>query len=211
MSWKSVFAASGAICLFACGPGEAQTAQVPSFRSPSCNAFCDLYTALRDGLPSAQRAAQLQQNAQQQGAQTPPAPQAAAPVHKSKAPFHKAREAARLPVDGFRLYASGGVTALQDLQGQSVSLGLSGSRTEALAHKALAEAGVTVREVPLDADNAFDALGIGAVKAIAVSGGRSYAMMDEIPARYGVHRLRVPSRLARRSTERTASLSSRER
>jgi TRAP-type uncharacterized transport system substrate-binding protein len=162
-----------------------------------------LTTAIKDGLPSAKRAAELKEVAH-----PTPAPAKSKPAEIS---VRRVKAAAPKYIDAFRIYANRDVSGLDDLRGRSVSLGLNGSRSESLAHKALADAGVTIHELPLDTDNAFDALNIGAIDAMAVSGGKAYAMMDRIPARYGVHRIQIPSHryLAKRAVarRRTASLS----
>lgn len=204
MWWKSIFAVSGGIFILALNPCEAQTSSVPSFRSPTCNAICDLVTAIKEGLPSAQRAAELK------AAESPVV--AAPPKSKPRVKAaRRAKAAAPKQKDEFRIYANPDVKSLADLRGQPVSLGLNGSRSQSLARKTLAEAGVTIQELPLDTDNAFDAMNLGVIGAMAVSGESAYAMMDRIPARFGVHRIQIPRHgsLAKRSIAqgKTASLS----
>jgi NMT1-like family len=209
MRWKLILVAAGGVLLLASNPCAAQTSSVPSFRSPTCNAFCDLVTAIKKGLPSGQSAAAAQQSAAPAQTQSQIAPPAVAAKHTRERP-RRARIAAERPANQFRIYASGQIKSLDDLRGQPVSLGLNGSHSQSLARKALAEAGVTIQEVPLDADNAFDALSIGAIKAMAVTGGGSYAMMDAIPSRYGVHQIELPKRpfeAQRAQRQREASLS----
>ena len=198
MFWKSIVVLSVGGVLLACAPCEAQTpasapeSPVPSFRSATCNAFCDLFTAVKDGFPS-----------------TPPAvvqPGASAAAEAATAKPKKfvrrrtgsivARTAETRNGDEFRIYASSDVTGFYNLEGRSVSLGLNGSRSQSLARKTLAGAGLKFDEQPLDTDNAFDALSIGSIQAVAVSGRRAYAMMDGIPARFGVHRIQIPDHKA---------------
>jgi TRAP-type uncharacterized transport system substrate-binding protein len=93
-----------------------------------------------------------------------------------------------------RFYASKAIGDFYDLQGRQVSLGLSGAGSRDMAHRLLMRAGVSVREQPLDPDDAFDALSLGDIDALAVSGAKAYAMMDAIPAKYGIHRIHIPDR-----------------
>jgi ABC-type amino acid transport substrate-binding protein len=159
---------SGCALIWVATSAAAQDA-LPSFRSPTCNAFCDLFTAFKKGLPSSL-----------------PAPQ------QADAPLPPPRPHVRLaPI---RIYAVRGVGDFYDLRGRSVSLGLQGSDSETLGREVLAEAGVSVQEQPLDVDDAFDALSLGDIDALAVSGAKAYAVMDSIPAKYGVHRIQIPDR-----------------
>jgi hypothetical protein len=211
MSWRLFFLTAGGISLIASTPVAAQTTQPPSYRSSTCDALCDLANGIKGAFVSQPASAPSQASAQPNGIAAAAAVKQPAQEAVRNAKPRPIRRIAFRRDGGFRIYASDKVTGIDALQGQSVSLGLDGSLSEELAHKALAEAGVTVHEVPLDPDNGFDALSLGAVQAIAV-GARDYAMMDRIPTRYGVHRLELPSHVAQnRARERTASLSSNER
>jgi hypothetical protein len=185
--FRRVMSIAVGIALSSATCAAAETA-VPSFRSQTCNSICDLFTALKLGLPSAR---------------TADAPGAEAPLPKPRP-----RGLAHYPV---RIYAARSVADFYDLQGRSVSLGLQGSDSETAGRRMLAGAGVEVQEEPLDVDDAFDALGLGNIDALAVASPKAYAMMESIPAKYGVHRIEIPAHRAAEAHDglkRTASLSS---
>jgi hypothetical protein len=221
MAFNSASPAKAAVSvIFACfflasaacaAPAVAQGAVAPPAPTPpaenhACAPFCGFFSALKRDLSPSTPPSAVPAPAQPAIAKAAPSrPRRRIASRRQRPRFEPARVAA------VRFYGAQGVIALPDLSGQPVSLGLKGSRTRELARRELTRAGVSVEEVPLDPSNAFDALGIGAIKAVAVSGAREYAMMDAIPARYGVHRLAEPQAEARRSSahERTAALSTR--
>ena len=197
----STLALAGMVFYLPYSPVEAQTSAVPSFRSPTCNAFCDLLTAIGHGLPSSQRTEQLRAEALKDAAPDasdlqPITEQKKTAVNKRRKPgnrnLREHKVIASSGSDGFRIYASRDVSGFDQLQGKSISLGLNGSRSQFLARKALVDAGVKFNELPLDTDNAFDALSIGDIQALAVSGEKAYALMNRIPSRFGVHKIEVP-------------------
>lgn len=74
----------------------------------------------------------------------------------------------RLFTEQLHVVAGSGIHSLSELKEKVVSFGPAGAPTQAAARKAFEALGVTVKETPLDLDNALDGLATGDVDAVVV-------------------------------------------
>ena len=80
----------------------------------------------------------------------------------------------------------GDVATLADLEGRTVSLGAEGSPAQAIARRVFEARHITVKEVPLDLDNALDGLASGDIDAVAIVAPQPFARLKDLPGN-GLH------------------------
>ena len=77
-------------------------------------------------------------------------------------------EQARLFTEQMHVVAGPSIQSFADLKGKVVSFGAARSPSQTAARKAFAALGITVKETPLDLDNAFDGLATGDIDAVVL-------------------------------------------
>ena len=83
-------------------------------------------------------------------------------------PRRSGTEEARLFTEQMHVVAGGAIHSLEDLKGRVVSFGPDQSSSQMAARKAFAGLGITVKETPLDLDNALDGLATGDIAAVVI-------------------------------------------
>jgi len=78
------------------------------------------------------------------------------------------------------------------LRGQPVSMGLNGSATQLVARSIFQSLGVEVREVPLEFNNAVDAVSLGNVAAIVILAAKPFEGLKGLPTGIGLHLVSIP-------------------
>lgn len=255
--------------LWAAPAAFAQSAVVPSYRSATCNAFCDLWTAVTHGVPTvatsgpaevgppvrlptapAQAAAPKDEGAARKGAHHPqqvasktsPEPARRAPVVRigvqsseretaleviAALGKHHVTSMAVLVGDGpgqprasntdlvivpapllpkaghgvlatvgaepLHLVAGPDIKTIEDLRGRQVSLGPNGSASQVVARLALKSLGIEIKEVPLDPDNAVDALRLHGIDALALVAATPSEGLTALAKEGGFHLVSLPA------------------
>ena len=97
-----------------------------------------------------------------------------------------ADKAAALFREDLHVIGHSDVATLADLEGRTVSLGADGSPAQAIARRVLEARHITVKEVPLDLDNALDGLASGDIDAVAIVAPQPFARLKDLPGS-GLH------------------------
>lgn len=89
---------------------------------------------------------------------------------------------ARLFSEQMHIIAKAGIQSPTDLAGKAVSFGPDKSVGQTAARKAFAALGVTVKETPLEIDNALDGLATGDIDAVVVLAPQPVDQLKKVPA-----------------------------
>lgn len=98
---------------------------------------------------------------------------------------------AKLFTEQLHIVATSKITRVEDLRDHVVSFGANGSAGQDAARKAFQALGVSVRETPLDLDNALDGASTGDIDAVVVLAPQPFARLKSM-ARSGLHLLSWP-------------------
>ena len=101
-------------------------------------------------------------------------------------------EKARLFTEQLHIVAGTGVLSPADLKGKVVSFGPEKGPAQAAARKAFAALGVSVKETPLDLDNALDGIATGDVAAVVVLAPQPDARLARLKTTSGLHLVSWP-------------------
>ena len=105
-------------------------------------------------------------------------------------------EKARLFTEELHVVAGPGVLSLADLKDKVVSFGPDKSPAQAAARKAFAALGVSVKETPLDLDNALDGMATGDIAAAVVLAPQPDARLARLKTTSGLHLVPWPEGVA---------------
>lgn len=103
-----------------------------------------------------------------------------------------AGERARLFTEQLHIVAGPGVHALSDLENKVVSFGPANGATQAAARKAFAALGLSVKETPLEIDNALDGIATGDVAAALVLAPQPDPRLARLKTTSGLHLVSWP-------------------
>ena len=101
-------------------------------------------------------------------------------------------EKARLFTEQLHIVAGAGVLSPMDLNGKVVSFGPDKGPAQAAARKAFAALGVSVKETPLDLDNALDGIATGDIAATVVLAPQPDARLARLKTTSGLHLVSWP-------------------
>ena len=101
-------------------------------------------------------------------------------------------EKARLFTEQLHIVAGPAIGSLADLKDKVVSFGPDKSPTQAAARKAFAALGVSVKETPLELDNALDGMATGDVAAVVVLAPQPDARLAHLKTTSGLHLVSWP-------------------
>ncbi len=101
-------------------------------------------------------------------------------------------EKARLFTEQLHIVAGAGVLSPMDLNGKVVSFGPDKGPAQAAARKAFAALGVSVKETPLDLDNALDGIATGDIAAAVVLAPQPDARLARLKTTSGLHLVSWP-------------------
>ena len=107
-----------------------------------------------------------------------------------------ASQKARLFTEQLHIIAGPGVHSLDDLKDKVVSFGPDKRPAQAAAREAFAALGVSVRETPLDLDNALDGMATGDVAAAVVLAPQPDARLARLKTSCGYHLVSWPDGVA---------------
>ncbi len=105
-------------------------------------------------------------------------------------------EKARLFTEQLHIVAGAGVLSLADLKDKLVSFGPDKGPAQAAARKAFAALGVSVKETPLDLDNALDGIATGDIAAAVVLAPQPDARLARLKTTSGLHLVSWPEGVA---------------
>lgn len=115
-------------------------------------------------------------------------------------------EKARLFTEQLHIVAGAGVLSLTDLKDKVVSFGPDKSPAQAAARKAFAALGVSVKETPLELDNALDGIATGDVAAAVVLAPQPDARLARLKTTSGLHLVSWPEGTAVPDGDTVASI-----